>query len=132
MPIPEQTDVRNGELNQMPGDFVGAVFYLLLKRALEDAELAQEVESWSMTAEISTDYYPISIDLRSGVAVTRGSSEAPTLRVKTSFKTVADLAAGRVKPFRALLNRRLKIRGMFRHPICSLRFYRLMTAALGV
>jgi putative sterol carrier protein len=116
----------------MPGDFVGAVFHSLLQRALENEELAEEVKSWRMTAEISADYYPISIDIDDGVAVTKGSPENPTLRVKTSFKTVSDLALGRVTPFGALLRRRLKIGGMIRHPISAVRFYRLMAAALGV
>ncbi len=116
----------------MPQDFVGAVFYSLLQRALDNEKIAEEVKSWVMTAEISTDYYPISINIDDGVAVTKGSPENPTLRVKTSFKTVSDLALGRVTPFRALLSGRLTIEGMIRHPISAMRFYRLMAAALGV
>ena len=83
-----------------------------------------------MSVCIETDYYNISLFFDNGVRITGDTIANPTITLSTTFNSLLDVIAGDVSIARSLLSRRLRMKGSLRHPVASLRFYRLMRVLL--
>ncbi len=115
-----------------PKDLVGNVLYILLARQFEDDRLLSEVKDWRMTVVLDTDYYPVTLTFADGITIERGAVPNPTIILGTTFDTIVSIAAEEMSPVRGLINRKLRIRGLLKHPRAAFRFYRLIVRAMGV
>ena len=115
-----------------PKDLIGNVLYILLARQFEDDGYLAEIKNWNMTVVLDTDYYPVTLAFADGITIEKGAVPNPTITLETTFETIVSIAVGEISPLRGMINRKLRIRGLFRHPRATLRFYRLMIRALGV
>lgn len=113
-----------------PRDFIGNILAILLERELDDERRRSEVLRWNMSVVLDTDYYPVTLHFSNGIRIERGLIDSPTLRLVTTLSTIVLLAGGRLSPVRGILQGRLKLSGLIRHPIAALRFYRLMMGGL--
>jgi putative sterol carrier protein len=113
-----------------PRDFVGNILGIVLERELEDEKRRAEIKEWNMSVVLDTDYYPVTVYFSNGIRIERGAAENPTLTLKTTMTTMVHLAGGKLSPIRGFLLGKLKVKGLFRHPRATWRFYRLMISAL--
>lgn len=113
-----------------PRDFIGTILAFLFERELASKTRRDEVVKWNMLVTLDTDYYPVTIHFANGIRVERGRIDDPTLTLRTSVNTLVLIAQGRFSPIRGLLQGKLKMKGILRHPIATVRFYRLMMDAL--
>ena len=111
-------------------DFLGAMMAKMLYAPLEDEEWASRVRAWHMSVVLRTDYYSVSLVFSEGLTISRGEVESPTLIATTTFHSLLRLLGGQVSLLRAFATGEVKMRGLFRHPVSSLRFYRLMNSIL--
>jgi len=116
---------------ELPGDFIGAILYSMLRPQLESAGIATGKQGGRLTVVIETEYYPVTLELGDVLRIHRGAGERPTLRVRTTLRTVVDIARHRISPVGAFLRGRIKIRGFLRHPLAARRFLALFLSSLG-
>jgi len=116
---------------ELPGDFIGAILYSMLRPQFESAGTATGKQSGRLTVVIETEYYPVTLELGDALRIHRGAGERPTLRVTTTLRTVVDIARHRISPVGAFLRGRIKIRGLLRHPFAARRFLALFLSSLG-
>ncbi|MHA1908904.1 MAG: hypothetical protein ACW98Y_16500 [Candidatus Thorarchaeota archaeon] len=115
-----------------PPDFVGNILAKMINKALTKPSMAMKVQGWKMIVTLSSDYYPVSMVFDEGVTVVRQIDEKPSLIVEMNFAVIIQLVEGNTSMIRAMLKRRIRVGGLFRHPVATFRFYRLMQAILGV
>ena len=113
-----------------PTDFIGNILAKLINRQLEDPGTLSRVKSWRMSILLETDLYPLSLIFDDDMRIEKGSVADSTLIVNMTFNTIIDLVKGETSLVRSLINRTIKIKGFFRHPISTFRFYKLMNAVL--
>ncbi|MGY5861442.1 MAG: SCP2 sterol-binding domain-containing protein [Candidatus Thorarchaeota archaeon] len=113
-----------------PKDFIGYLMAQLISRQLEDPKLESRVKGWKMTVVLATDYYPVTLTFDQGVRLSKGAADDATLTVKMSFDTIIRLVMEEISTIKAVLNGKIKAKGMLRHPVAMMRFYTLLTAAL--
>ncbi|MHA2424550.1 MAG: hypothetical protein ACXAEF_07165 [Candidatus Thorarchaeota archaeon] len=113
-----------------PPDFVGNILAKMLAKVLQDENLARKIKSWKMIVTLTSDYYPVSIVFNEGVSVERTIDSEPTLNVKMKFGTIIRLVEGKSSMIREMLRRRIRVEGLFRHPVATYRFYQLMQKIL--
>ncbi|MDF1538457.1 MAG: hypothetical protein P1Q69_06105 [Candidatus Thorarchaeota archaeon] len=114
-----------------PTDFVGNILAKLVAKALAKPSMVSKVEGWKMIVTLSSDYYPVSMVFDEGVTVIRKIDADATLNVEMNFAVIIDLVEGNTSMVRAMLERKIRVRGLFRHPIATFRFYRLMQTIIG-
>lgn len=113
-----------------PPDFLGAIFAKMLSAHLSSENAASKMRQWAMRVVLRTDYYPLSLLFRDGLIISKGEIESPTLVVTTTFHYLLRVLAGEISLLRAFITGKIKLQGFFRHPVSSLRFYRLINALL--
>lgn len=118
-------------LNLEPNDFLGNIFAKVIGTLLQDDAKRRQIEKWEMRVVIETNFYPISLVFANGLRIERGRLKSPTLTLLTSMDTIVDIARGEISPMSAILKRHIKVKGLFRHPVATLRLYRLLNEALG-
>ena len=114
-----------------PSDFVGNILAKMISKALDDSKLRKRIGTWKMIVTLESDYYPVSMVFDKGISVVRGREPNPTLIVNMDFGTVIELVEGNTSMVRAMLRRKIRVRGLVRHLRSTLRFYQLMNAILG-
>ncbi len=114
-----------------PSDFIGNLLGKLLNRQLENESVRRKVGSWRMSVVLDTDYYPISIVFSDQIEIVADYIDDPTIVLSMKFNTIIGLFRGETSMIRAVLGRTIKTRGLLRHPLSMLRFYRLMVSMLG-
>ena len=114
-----------------PTDFLGNIFAKIIASYLNKTASPPMIETWKMRIVLVTDLYPISMLFENGLKIQRGEIENATLRLTSTMTTIVQIAKGDVSMIGAVLRRKIKIRGLIRHPIAALRFYRLINKAIG-
>lgn len=114
-----------------PRDFVGNILAMMLSEHLKDPENAKKIQNWRMIVLLRTNFYPISITFENGVTISRDLVEHPTLEIVMSFDTMIELVRGKTSMVKEVIRRQIQIKGLLRHPIATMRFYRLMQVILG-
>ena len=114
-----------------PNDFVGNIFGKLLNRELENQSTQRKVRGWRMSVVLDTDYYPISIVFSDHIEIIADYVDNPTIALSMKFSTIIGLLRGESSMMRDVLRGTIKTRGLLRHPLSMLRFYRLMASILG-
>jgi hypothetical protein len=113
-----------------PTDFIGKILAMMINKQLESPATLSEVEKWQMTVVLQTDFYPLSLIFDDTMRIEKGVSPEPTLLVTTTFNTIIRIAKGESSLIKSVLGRSIRIKGLFRHPIATFRFYRLMNVVL--
>ena len=113
-----------------PSDFVGNILAKMINRQLKDSTTLEKVKKWRMTVVLQTDYYALSLIFDELMQIKSGATTDPTLIATTTFHTILMIAKGKNSLLKSVLNRSVRIKGLFRHPIAAFRFYRLMNQAL--
>ncbi len=111
-------------------DFIGTILAQLLEKQLSDPKMLAKVQRWKMKVILDTNFYPVSMIFDDGLKIQKGVVDAPTLRVFMTFDTLIDLVKATKSPVGAVLSGDLKIKGLFRHPLATYRFYKLIVSAL--
>ncbi len=114
-----------------PRDFVGNILAMMLSERFENPEYTEKIQNWKMTVCLRTNFYPIILDFNQGVTITRDPIDNPTLDISMDFDTMIVLIRGKSSMMKEVLRGRIKIRGLFRHPLATFRFYRLMQSIIG-
>jgi hypothetical protein len=102
----------------------------MINRQLEDPAISEKVKKWRMTVVLQTDYYGLSLIFDEAMRIESGAVTNPTLIATTTFYTILMIAKGKVSLLKSVLDRSVRIKGLFRHPIAAFRFYRLMNQVL--
>ncbi|NWF95919.1 MAG: hypothetical protein HXY34_07220 [Candidatus Thorarchaeota archaeon] len=116
---------------QKPKDLLGAVLTKILEEKVSNTALASGVSRWRMTVVIDTDFYPVSIVFDRGIRVEYGARPDAQLRVRMTMSTMSDVFQKRASVLQSVLRRKIRVRGLARHPVSALRFYRLMSRLVG-
>ncbi len=116
---------------ELPGDFIGAILYSMLRPQLDSAGITGGKRSSRLTVVIETEYYPVTLEFGDVLKIRRGAEQRPTLRVTTTLQTVVEIARHRISPVGAFFRGRIKIRGFLRHPLAARRFLALFLSSLG-
>ena len=114
-----------------PSDFIGNILGKLLNRELEKPSMRRKMGRWRMSIVLNTDYYPVSIVISDRIEIIADYVASPTIVLSTKFSTIIELFNGETSMIGAVLRGTIKTRGLLRHPLSMIRFYRLMTAILG-
>ncbi|RDE15255.1 MAG: hypothetical protein C4K48_04210 [Candidatus Thorarchaeota archaeon] len=114
-----------------PDDFIGNILGKLLNRQLENQPMRGKVGRWRMSVVLDTDYYPISIIFSYHIEIVADYVDDPTIVLSMKFNTIIRLFRGETSMIRAVLGGAIKTRGLLKHPLSMIRFYRLMTSILG-
>ena len=102
----------------------------MVNKQLENPATLSKVKNWRMSVVLQTDYYPLSLIFSDVIRIESGVISDPTLVFSMTFKTIIQIAKGESSLIKSVLNRSIRIKGLLRHPIATLRFYRLMNAVL--
>jgi len=112
-------------------DFIGNILEIVLRKALDNPSLKSRFEHWKMTVLLETDYYPVTLVFDKGLRIERGATGKPDLKVSMGLDVVMRIARGDISMIGAFVRRRIRMKGLIRHPVMTFRFYRLMSLALG-
>ncbi len=113
-----------------PSDFIGKILAKMINKQLENSATLSKVKNWRMSVVLQTDYYPLSLIFSDVIKIESGAIVDPTLVFTMAFNTIIKIAKGDSSLVKSVFNRSIKIKGLLRHPIATLRFYRLMNAVL--
>ncbi|MHA1638473.1 MAG: SCP2 sterol-binding domain-containing protein [Candidatus Thorarchaeota archaeon] len=111
-------------------DFIGTVLSLVLQKKLEDPDELTKIRGWEMKVIFETNFYPVSIIFDNGIEIKKGEVEDPTIRIFMTFDTMIDLVREKQSPIGAILSGKIRVKGLFRHPIATYRYYKLMMSSL--
>ena len=98
---------------QKPEDIVSLVAFNILMSRKDDKEFCSLVHNWNKKIVINIlDFYPINVIFQGDdITFNMGDIKKASLKVKMTLNTLLDVAYGRTGLIKAVLNRKLKVKG---------------------
>lgn len=100
---------------QQPLDLISISLYRVLSFRT-DEKFYNLVKDWNKTIVINvTEFYPVTVKFQgTDISFERGDAKKASLRVTMSVHKMLDMAYGRSGPYKAILARKLKIKGIYK------------------